>query len=514
MKITGIDLKNFLIFKELKLGGDGNPQIGPHMNVMLGLNSQGKTDILKAIPAGLLGELDPTMIHNGADKAEIVIDLEQYRIKRTITSKNTKTLKIVSQDGSVNNNLQAYIDSLIGIENKEKRSFLFNPISFVLADNKTKYLRELFKTTIKPEHLESIPDEFKDGLDYSQDGLDIINLLANDKNGLIYRKRADLSKVVAQKKALFDAKAEEIAGYDPATYNPKKVDSVSTEITKLKQDISNAETLKAQEENSKTLRDDLNEKIDEAEKELEQISIDELLVQDGAALRAEIDAINKQIEELQKQVDDKTLALEAIRDNRLRRQNLVESLNNWKTTLNAVEIKNIPDIEALKVKLTEQETLRDSALIEEQFYEAYLDNEELKLEYGARKDEVDKLSDNLNYLRKDLTAILTKEARIPIDGLEIKGNTIFVNDISIDNMSTKEQMTFALGITLRLNAESKFQVLLCDRIESLDSDSFDALRDWVVENDVQLFATQVLHRGEIPPEGALFVENGAIKELA
>jgi hypothetical protein len=35
VKITGIQLKNFLIFKELKLGGDDAP-LSPHMNLLMG----------------------------------------------------------------------------------------------------------------------------------------------------------------------------------------------------------------------------------------------------------------------------------------------------------------------------------------------------------------------------------------------------------------------------------------------------------------------------------------------
>jgi hypothetical protein len=508
VKITGIQLKNFLIFKELKLGGDDAP-LSPHMNLLMGKNKKGKTDVLKSIPAGLFGNLDPSMIRTGEEKSEIIIDLEAYKIRRTITQKGTKDLKVTSADGSVNTTLQTYIDSLIGIADKEKRSFLFNPIALVLSDDKAKYLRDLFKTTMTPEDLKDVSEEFTDGIDYTMDGMDIINLLANEKTGLIYRKRAELNKVAGQKLALLTGKLEAIKGFDPDTYQPGAVEDLSRQIGVLRQEISNAEKLQELEKKNKPLREDLEKKIASAEELLKALKGEKEIADERVTLTTEIDDIRRQISELQKKLEGKEAALKALDDTKKQRRDLEDSLKNWRETLEAIKIKDMPNVEELNTHLQAKEVEHETALAEEAKYDIWLEAEQdIRPEYEKKKAEADKLTDNLKYLRKDLAEKLTKEANIPIDNLRIEDNTVWVGDISVDNMSTSEQMMMGLDMTKRLNAGAPFQVLICDRVESLDDESFAVLQQWVIENDVQLFATSVYHEGQKVPEGSLFVGDG------
>lgn len=512
MKITGIQLKNFIIFKELTIGGDDMP-LSPHMNLFMGMNSAGKTDILKSIPAGLFGNLDPSMIRTGEDKSEIVIDLEAYRVRRTITRKGTKGLKVTSADGSVNTTLQTYIDSLVGINDKEKRGFLFNPIALVLSDNKAKYLRDLFKTTMKPEDLETVPEEFKDGIDYTMDGMDIINLLANEKTGLIYRKRGELNKAAEQKLALLTGKLEAIKGFDADTYQPDNVENLSKQIGVLRQEISNAETLQQQEEKNKPLREDLQTKINNAETVLQGLKSDDEIIVEETRLAGEIEDIDNQIRELEIKRNEKNETLKALDATKKQRKDLDDSLANWRGTLEAIQITDIPNIDELKTHLQIKEAEHETALAEEAKYDIWFEAEQdIRPEYQKKKAEADKLTETLKYLRKDLAARLTKEANIPIDNLRIEGNTVWVGDINVDNMSTSEHMMMGLDMTKRLNADAPFQVLICDRLESLDDESFEVLKQWVIDNDVQLFATSVFHEGQKVPEGALFVENGSVRK--
>lgn|GEM_PF-2730898 len=512
MKITGIQLKNFLIFKELKLGGDDAP-LSPHMNLLMGKNKKGKTDVLKSIPAGLFGNLDPSMIRTGEEKSEIIIDLEAYKIRRTITQKGTKGLKVTSTDGSVNTSLQTYIDSLIGIADKEKRGFLFNPIALVLSDDKAKYLRDLFKTTMKPEDLKDIPEEFTDGIDYTMDGMDIINLLANEKTGLIYRKRGELNKAAEQKLALLNGKLEAIKGFDANAYQPGAVEELSKQIGILRQEISSAEKLQELEKKNKPLREDLERKIASAEELLKALKGDKEIADERVVLTTEMDDIRRQIRELQTRLEGKETALKALDDTKKQRKDLEESLTNWRETLEAIKIKDMPDIEELNVHLQAKEAEHETALAEEAKYDLWLEAEQdIRPEYEKKKAEADKLTDNLKYLRKDLATKLTKEANIPIDNLRIEGNTVWVGDISVDNMSTSEQMLMGLDMTKRLNAGAPFQVLICDRVESLDDESFAVLQQWVIENDCQLFASAVYHRGQEIPAGALIVEDGTVSK--
>ena len=70
MKIVKLTIHDFLKLKDVEM----NPS---KTNIIVGKNKQGKTSILKAIKACLLGDADATSIRIGGDKSEILIDMEQ-----------------------------------------------------------------------------------------------------------------------------------------------------------------------------------------------------------------------------------------------------------------------------------------------------------------------------------------------------------------------------------------------------------------------------------------------------
>ena len=135
MKITLITIKNFLKLKDLEI----NPS---HTNIIVGKNGQGKTSILKAIRAAFDGKVDESSIRNGENKAEIIIDLEELTIKRTVTGKGNY-LDISNKEGMKMPSPQKYLDGILG-------EFSFNPISFFekKAADRKKYLLSAIKLNI------------------------------------------------------------------------------------------------------------------------------------------------------------------------------------------------------------------------------------------------------------------------------------------------------------------------------------------------------------------------------
>ena len=68
MRITRISIRNFMAFEEMEFNAGA-------LTVAVGVNGSGKTSILEAIKSGLNGGAhDASLLRNGADKAEIVLE--------------------------------------------------------------------------------------------------------------------------------------------------------------------------------------------------------------------------------------------------------------------------------------------------------------------------------------------------------------------------------------------------------------------------------------------------------
>jgi DNA repair exonuclease SbcCD ATPase subunit len=94
--------------------------------VVGGRNAQGKTSILDAITYALggKGEFSAEPVRRGTDKAEIVLDLGDLIVTRTITAAGGGALKVTSRDGAAYASPQSILDKLVG-------SLAFDPLAFM-----------------------------------------------------------------------------------------------------------------------------------------------------------------------------------------------------------------------------------------------------------------------------------------------------------------------------------------------------------------------------------------------
>jgi len=181
MKITKLTIHNFLKLKDVEV----NPE---KVNVIVGKNKQGKTSILKAIQVAFTGKADEKMIHDNEDKAEITIDMDDYRIERKITRKGNY-LSVIKNDGWQTPAPQKFLDGLIG-------QFSFNPVEFfnLKSSDKKKYLLQAIDIKLTPEKLNSLLGEKVD-VDLNRHGLEVISELYRN----YYSQRTQLNAVVSKK---------------------------------------------------------------------------------------------------------------------------------------------------------------------------------------------------------------------------------------------------------------------------------------------------------------------------
>jgi hypothetical protein len=120
MKVIRLKAENIKRLVAVEIAPDGAPVV-----VIRGKNGAGKTSVLDAIAMALGGKSlqPPKPIRQGADRAEVTVDLGDLVIKRTWTGDETSYLSVASKDGASYRSPQALLDQLVG-------RISFDPLAF------------------------------------------------------------------------------------------------------------------------------------------------------------------------------------------------------------------------------------------------------------------------------------------------------------------------------------------------------------------------------------------------
>lgn len=118
MKVIELRAENFKRLTAVRI----HPNDG--VTRIIGKNEAGKTSVLDAIAAALGGLThSPEMpIRDGAEKAEVIIDLDDIVVRRRWT-KNDSKLEVMAKDGAKYPSPQAVLDKLVG-------ELAFDPLAF------------------------------------------------------------------------------------------------------------------------------------------------------------------------------------------------------------------------------------------------------------------------------------------------------------------------------------------------------------------------------------------------
>lgn len=438
MKIVKVSIQNFLKLKDVEF----NPS---QANVIIGRNKQGKTSILKAIKAAFDGKVDEGMIHAGEDKAEIIIDLEDLHIKRTITDKGNY-LDIANEQGFKVPSPQKYLNNLIG-------TFSFNPVEFydMKPLDRKKALLNAISLSITEEELVAVTGE-KLPLDYTKHALEVVE----DARKIFYDRRTIANAEVSKKRKSLDDTSSKL----PEGFNPSDVSE--EHIAKLRETIQHDEMVQVkQKEHERFLAG------------LKQREVD--LQSDIAALKAQLAEKEATLLETQREI------------------------------VGAVEFEfDVSDEETIRLA---KETL---AKLESQREHLFTHRriEELRTELNTAVAEATKLNSIVDALTKDVPQSLVAKANVPVEGLSFTDDNIMVNGVLLDNLSSSEQLRFAVQIAKKLN--DNFKIICCDGVEMLDRESFTEFLQEFENDQFQLFVTRV-DNGEVMKKEYIYVEGGSIR---
>ena len=131
MRIIKLSASNFMRLVAVEISPQGNAIL------ITGKNAAGKSSVLDAIMAVFCGKkYQPAKpIRDGEDHAEIVVETENYIIKRTFTAKGGGTVTVSNAEGMKASSPQGLLDKLVG-------EIAFEPMSFFKDSRDVKKQRQ------------------------------------------------------------------------------------------------------------------------------------------------------------------------------------------------------------------------------------------------------------------------------------------------------------------------------------------------------------------------------------
>lgn len=203
MRIACLTIRNFLGVSEAKIAPKGK------VTVLAGDNRQGKSSVLKAIPACFQG-MTPAMIHNGAERAEIAIELGDLVVTRIQTLK-AQSVSVKDKLGRIQTAPQKFLNGLFG-------GFAFNPMAFLLSNDKEQrsILLQAMDVTVTKEEVEAAAStgEAKEMIPLPESGPALV--MYADAHRHFYTTRTDVNRRLKQKQVA----AAEVLKKLPEGYQP------------------------------------------------------------------------------------------------------------------------------------------------------------------------------------------------------------------------------------------------------------------------------------------------------
>lgn len=428
MKILKIQIHNFLKLTAFKTGKLGK------LNKITGDNEVGKSSVLKAIKEAFKSSgVDPQLIHLDGDKAEIVVELdENVLIQRNITA-TANTVK-VTINGQPANSPQAWLNRLLG-------PFNFDPTAFFLADEKERRTRLLAAIPFKITHdqvLSLLPGELGlcdadfSSVDFNKHGLEALAAMQK----IVYERRHEIGlDVTRQKKSIEQDKIDLGPTPDVSKFKGFDLQAAIKELGNRKIQI---ESHRKDDEIIATLRRQAQDKAEEIER-----------------LKRQLIQAESELAEL-----------------RQRGTELVAKIGNFVA----------PDLAGLETQIGEYHS-----------YQKVLNRLE---DIQRREGQLEKSSvlynalDGLHgALTMDIPRKILAGMKLPVRGLEIKGEEILVDGIGLDKLSTSRQMRFSLEIARALAGDLK--IICIDRFESLGEDARKTFEAEAKADEFEYFIAQV-----------------------
>lgn len=453
LKIAKIEIKGFLGIENLEL----NPS---DITLISAKNGQGKTSIMEAIKTALIGGgKNSELINKDAKKASIGIEFDNGMLVKKHITNTSNTLNIINKDGSTFPKPSTYLKNLFDFD-------IINPIE--LLQMKAKDRTELILNSIKLEYpKEKIADIEKvcDNKVTLTEENAILDL--NRMYNYVFSERTISNRFVKEKQNTINSLSNTINN-----------DIEEEEVLLLKRNKLN--------DTSTILIDDLTTKQNKIEAGTE-LKVSELKAKSREVLVDLQNSLNTQQTKLKNEYEKAMSDAESsfittkssLIEDFKKQQNILISKDNEKLTTITEELnkakfdkgKLLTELDA-KLEISASQTTIKATISNEQAT--------LLLQQGISET----FSNALELIKTTKTELLNN---IPIQGIEITDEGIFVNGIVFDRLNSAKQIEIATQICL-LN---KPPFVLIDGAERLDKANRELLFNEFKKNGTQLIVTKV-----------------------
>lgn len=456
----------------------------PDSGVLIrGGNMRGKTSVLNAIRAALGGaDIGPDAIRIGADRAEILVNLDALTVRRVI--KATGADLTVTSEGAPIKKPQTRLTELLG-------NAPFDPLDLYHA--KPKDRRQL---VLQAVHVTATPEDVArwvgPGTSVSTEGhgLDVIEKL----HGIFYdrRKLANATADEAKRRA---SVAE--AGL------PERIECAMTETAAA---VALDAAIAAHARVSERYQQAQRAEAQRAELAVASIPTDDEVETAAIELRssqATVTAAHAEIARLEAAlVEARAQQVRCQRHAdgaRVRLTELQRVRGEHRAKLEAVAALDVggPTGEELAAAREAEEEARDAldrARRAEAFANAKRDAERMRETAKRCEADAKALDSVVKRLRDDAPIELLARAHGGIQGLTVKGDDVLLDGVSLDGLSGAERVWFCVQIAKRLNERTR--ILVVDGLEALDPEELEAFVKHATADDWQLIATRV-DRGDV-----------------
>lgn len=501
MRIRHIKIKDFRGIK------DRDEVVGTGGLLVSGKNGAGKTSVLRAIRAALTAQdVGADAIRLGADKAEIILDLEDVSVRRLITKKQS-TVRVTTPEGDEKRSPQTLLASLLGVSP-------LDPIELFTSSKKDR--RALILAALPLTLDRAWLDARAPGLpaDFTCDGhgFDVI-----ERARQVFYTRRTAANTLAKGAATTAARSETEAAAKESLVQPglPTARDAQTARDKARADLAALEARQTEATRAAIRTEGTRRRIADlratAAKERDAASKEPApdmahLGSERTAARLELENAFEALEiaqERHRKAEDAFTAARSLFD---KAAAVVQS--------KSAAIARASDIEAQAKDL--EETLAGmspSAASDDEIDAARAAARDADLRVLACQSADEARAARAIATRDAATAKETADAaklldaRVDalgaqaqadllaasdgIEGLRIEGDDVFLDGVAIDKLSSEEQLVFAVDIVKRANAGNKLKLLVCDGLERLDPGQFALFLDHVKEGGWQLVGTKV-----------------------
>jgi len=501
MKIKRVVIKNYRGIEERDV------EISTTGAVAKGRNGGGKTTLLRAIKAALLAQdIGPDAIRKGAERSEILVDLDDLSVVRKITADGSK-LEVCKGEFAVKKP-QTYLTELLGTSS-------LDPMDLLLLKGKERRQRILaaLPVTVTVEQLRQWWPKCPDGYSVEGHGLEVIASVRD----AAYKKRTEANRDLKVKESEASRLgAEAIAAADAAPgKEPEGIDSLAESadvatkaVEKLRSRQEQIATQQRKTEPQLTKVQELRSKALLITTSLDAIDMvrEGKIQQERDDAQRTVDRLAAELEAARTVRDNAQDALDAARETRGKIENrlaeasrLIKQADDIDAALAQAAVEPVSAEEMAMAERGAEQAKQDlqTARSGKEAYDRALKAAEVASTAAKAAEVAKEESARLDAIVKALTedapaALLGACDGIP--GLGLDGDDVLLDGVRLDALCGAEQVRFCVEVARRANGKSK--ILVVDGLERLDPEQLDVFVREATRGDYQLIATRV-DRGDV-----------------